>query len=163
MNGYSHKQGFTLVEVLISLAISALLLTAIAAAFNASVMNYQENRDLYNGVNRARQALARMTTQLRTGYNIDPSAPASECNFWTAAGQDLSYEFRSADKTLYLITNSDNNEYVLCQDVQSTTFARVPTDDGLDCKSVRISLTIQVGDLQHNLAAAAVIRRNLEI
>ena len=163
MNGYVHKQGFTLVEVLVSLAISALLMCAIAAAFDASIMNYQENRDFYDAVNRARQALARMTTQLRTGYSIDPGASSNQCNFWTAAGQDLTYEYRSSDNTLYLITNSDSKEYVLCEDVQSTTFIRVPTDDGLDCKSVRISLTVAADDFQHKLASAVVIRRNLEL
>ncbi len=163
MNGHSHKQGFTLVEVLVSLAISALLLCALAVAFDASAMNYQENRDFYDAVNRARQALARMTTQLRTGYSVDPDASSNQCNFWTASGQDLTYEFRSGSNTLYLITNSNDKEYVLCEDVQATAFTRVPTEDGLDCKSVRISLTVQVDDLQHKLASAVVIRKNVEL
>ena len=38
---------FTIVEVLLALAISALLLTAAAVAFKASTVNYQENEDIF--------------------------------------------------------------------------------------------------------------------
>jgi len=43
----SIRRGFTIVECLIGLAISAVLLTAVAVAFNASVVNYGENQDMY--------------------------------------------------------------------------------------------------------------------
>ncbi|MEE9369985.1 MAG: prepilin-type N-terminal cleavage/methylation domain-containing protein, partial [Sedimentisphaerales bacterium] len=62
--------GFTIVELLISLAIAALLLAAIAVAFNASVINYRENEDIFKTVNNTRQALSRITTDLRTGHSF---------------------------------------------------------------------------------------------
>jgi prepilin-type N-terminal cleavage/methylation domain-containing protein len=154
-------RGFTLVECLIALAISAILLTALAVAFNASAINYGENEDMYKTVNGARQALTRMTSQLRTGYWVDPLAAANRCNFHTAANEDISYLFNSANGTLYLITNSDGNQYVLCDNVTTAAFTKTPTDAGDDCKSVQISLTVRTGNFQRTLAAAAVIRRNL--
>jgi prepilin-type N-terminal cleavage/methylation domain-containing protein len=47
----SHKPhkfaaGFTIVELLLALAITSLLLVAVAAAFHASITNYQENEDI---------------------------------------------------------------------------------------------------------------------
>ena len=158
-----QHRGFTVVELLIALAISAILLTAVAVAFNASVINYGENEDMFKAINNARQALSRMTTQLRTGHSVDPAAAGNQCNFFTSADQDLTYEYRSADNTLYLITNSDGQEYVLCENVTAASFVKTPTDDATDCKSVQISMTVQVGGTQKTLSAAAVVRRNLDI
>lgn len=160
----SHRAGaFTMVECLIALAISAVLLTAVAVAFNASIINYRENEKMYWTMNNARQALTRMTSQIRTASSVDPAAPSNQCNFHTgdAAPQDLTYEFRIADNALYLITNSDGNEYVLCDNVTAAAFSVTPTDDGMDCKSVQISLTVRDGDFERTLSAAAVVRKNL--
>ncbi len=156
-----HDIGFTLAELLIALSIMSILLAAVAVAFNASVTNYRENEEIFKTINNARQALFRMTTQLRTGYWVDPNAPSNECNFYTASGQNTTYQFRNLDNKLYLITNSDGQEYVLCENVISMDFVKTPNGDG-DCKSVQISMTVQSGDLQKTLSAAAVIRKNLE-
>jgi prepilin-type N-terminal cleavage/methylation domain-containing protein len=157
------KTGFTVVELLIGLAITAMLLTAVAVAFNASVINYRENERIFQSINNARQALFRMTTQLRTGDSVDPNAPSNRCNFFTADGQDVTYDYRSAENKLYLVTNSDGNEYVLCDNVTSMNFVRALTDDGLDCKSVQISMTVQAGGMHRTLSAAAVVRKNLQL
>jgi prepilin-type N-terminal cleavage/methylation domain-containing protein len=156
-----YESGFTVVELLLVLAIASILLTAVAVAFNASIINYRQNEDIFRSVNSARQALFRMTSQLRTGYWVDPNVPNSECSFFTASGDDITYEYRSADNKLYLVTNSDGQEYVLCDNVVAMSFVKTPTDDGSDCKSVQISMTVQIGNVQRSLAAAAVIRRNL--
>jgi prepilin-type N-terminal cleavage/methylation domain-containing protein len=155
--------GFTIAECLISLAITAILLTSLAVAFNAAVMNYRENEQMYQAINNARQALTRMTSQLRTGYAVDPNAPTNQCNFLTAAGDDITYEFRSDDGKLYLRTNDDGHEYVLCNNVTYAAFTKTRTTSPPlgDCKSVQISLTVRSGDFERTLAAAAVIRKNL--
>ncbi len=160
MKNAKYKTGFTIAELLIALAISAMLLVAVAVAFNASAVNYQENEDIFRTINNARQALFRMTSQLRTANAVDPAAN-NECSFITAAGEDITYQFRSAENKLYLITNIDSNEYVLCDNVTAMTFTKTPTDDVLDCKSVQISMTVVSGNVQKTISAAAVIRRNL--
>lgn len=158
--------GFTLVELLISLVITGMLLAAVAVALNASAINYRENEKVYLTINNARQALERMTRELRNAGTyigedfvaVDPDAPANQCSFFTADGQNITYEYRTADKKLYLITNS--NEYILCDNVTAAEFIKTPNGDG-DTKSVRISLTVQSGDFKRTLSAAAVIRKNL--
>ena len=169
MKGCPFKSGFTIVEVLLSLAISAMILSALAVAFNASAVTYQENQELYAVVNNGRQALLRMMTQLRTGFGVDPNAPANQCNFFAVTGpdpnnvEDLTYEFRSNDNTLYLITNSDGAEYVLCTGVQSLTFDRLLTADASDCRGVTVTMTVQSGDQQKTLSSAVAIRRNMDL
>jgi prepilin-type N-terminal cleavage/methylation domain-containing protein len=162
--------GFTLAELLIALAVMGILLAAVAVAFNASAINYRENEDIFKSINKARQALSRITTQIRTaGCEVPPgsglfvamnlSDPNNRCSLYTPTGENLTYEYRSADKKLYLITNG--NEYVLCNNVTSMSFIKNPTGDG-DVKSVQISMTVASGDTQRTISAAAVIRRNLK-
>jgi prepilin-type N-terminal cleavage/methylation domain-containing protein len=167
---YNRLTGFTLVELLISLVIVGMLLAAVAVALSASAVNYRENEQVYRAINSARQALERMTSELRTAGTYigstfvaskDPYASNNKCDLFTAAGQDITYEYRAADNKLYLITNSNSNEYVLCDNVTNAVFIKTMTDDGSDVKSVRISLTVQCGDHKSTLSAAAVIRKNL--
>lgn len=154
-------RGFTIIECLLGLAISAVLLTAVAVAFNASAINYRENEDMFWTMNNARQALARMTSQLRTGSLVQPTAPSHQCSFFTAANENVTYDWRSAERRLYVTMNATNQSYKLCDNVTAASFTKIPTDDGTDCKGVQISLTVQSGHFQRTLAAAAVVRRNL--
>ena len=152
--------GFTIAECLISLAICALLMTAVAVAFNASLINFRENEEMFQSINNARQALTRMTTQFRTAKIVDAASPATECSLITPTDEDITYEFRAADKKLYLITNG--NEYTLCDNVTAASFTRTLATNG-EPKSVLISLTVQCGSSTRTLSAAAVVRRNLAL
>jgi len=159
------KPGFTIAELLIALALAAMLLVAVAVAFNASATNYQQNEDIFKVVNSARLALFRITSQLRTASMVDPNAPPNECSMITAAGEDITYRYNNVDKKLYLVTNYDlsDSDYVLCDHVTAMTFSKTPilTDDGLDCKSVQISITVASNNIEKTISAAAAIRRNL--
>lgn len=170
-----RRPGFTVIECLIGLAISAVLLAAVAVAFNASVINYCENEDMYWTMNNARQALTRMTSQIRVAgyyddsmdewYGVSATDPNNCCTLWTPDHELIRYEFRkvvSSDLVgkLYLIKVATSEEYVLCDNVLAATFIKT-TDNGQDAKSVQISLTVQSpdGDYQRTLHAAAVLRR----
>jgi len=159
------KTGFTIAEMLLALAIAGILLAAVAAAFNASAINFRENEEIFRVVNSARQALFRMTSQIRTADAVDPNAPANECSFITAAGEDLTYRYNSGDEKLYLITNDDlsDPDYVLCDNVSAFTCTKssVVEDMVTKVKSVQISMTVGFGDLQRTVSTAAVVRRNL--
>jgi type II secretory pathway component PulJ len=159
-----HGIGFTIAELLIALSVMALLLVAVAVAFNASVTNYRENEEIFKTINNARQALFRMTTQLRTANAVDPNTPDNECALITSAGENVTYQFSDTNNKLYLIDNSTSDSYVLCNNVTAITFTKNTEIDGptVYVKSVQISMTVQSGDLQKTLSAAAVIRKNLQ-
>jgi prepilin-type N-terminal cleavage/methylation domain-containing protein len=159
------KAGFTIAELLIALAIAAMLLAAVAVAFNASATNYQQNDDIFKVVNSARQALFRITSQLRTASAVDPAAPSNQCTMITAAGENITYRYNSTDNKLYLITNDDltDGDYVLCNNVTAMNCTK--TTEVVDAvtivKSVQISITVASDDVQKTISAAATIRRNL--
>ncbi len=160
---WKYETGFTIAELLLALAIASILLATIATAFNASIINYRENEDIFKVINSARQSLFRITSQLRTADAVEPSAPVNECTLITAAGDDITYQYNNGDNKLYLITNDDltDPDYVLCDNVTAMTFTKTPTDDGTDCKSVQISITVTRGNVERKISAAAAIRRNL--
>jgi len=161
MRDTRYEPGFTIAELLLALAIMGLLLAAVATAFNASVTNYCENEKVFKTMNITRQALARITTQLRTGHSFKLDDPDNKCTFFTSQNEDITYEYRSSDNRLYLITNSDNKEYVLCDNVTSMSFTKTLTDDGLDFKSIQISMTVSVNDYTRTIPAAVAVRRNI--
>ena len=153
-----QKRAFTIVEVLIALAITAMLLTAVAVAFNASVINYQENEKMYKTMNNARQAMLRMTAQLRTADCNSVSTTLTECTLTAAGGQNITYRYNSGEKKLYLVTS--DGDYVLCDNVTAMAFTQ--TLDGSIVESVQISLTVSIGNISQTVSSAAVIRKNLE-
>jgi len=165
MRNRKFRTGFTLVEVLVALAITAILLTAVALAFNASMINYRENEDMFKAVNMARQALFRITSQLRTAEAVEPTSPANECTMITAEGDNITYRYDNSSDTLYLITNDDatDADYVLSENVAAMTFIRDVVVDGAVTKvrGVQISITVTIGTAQKKLSAASVVRRNL--
>ena len=156
--------GFTIAELLIALAITGILLVAVAVAFNASVINYRENEDIFRAINNARQALLRMTTQIRTANSVDPNAPNNECTLNTADGDNITYRYNNGDNKLYLIDNSSGSNYVLCDNVTTMTFTKSTATNELGVtyvKSVQISMTVVSGNVRRTLSAASVVRRNL--
>lgn len=172
----TDRAGFTMVECLIGLAISAMLMTALAVAFNASIVNYRENEAMFESVNNARQALTRMTSQLRTAGYSDPNSgfwmgvvqasPTNQCEFYTPDGDHIIYQYRDASdasdpNTLMLI--QDGTAYTLCDEVMAASFTKTAAEDPNDAKSILISLTVQAGQVERTLSAAAVVRRSLTL
>jgi len=160
-----YESGFTIVELLLALAIASILLATVATAFNASFINYRQNEDMFKVINSARQSLFRLTSQLRTADAVDPTSPANECTLITAGGDDITYRYNNADNKLYLITNDDlsDPDYVLCDNVTAMTFTKdtVIIESIEKVRSVQVSITVVYGNVERKISAAAVIRRNL--
>jgi len=167
-NRCQSRWGFTLAEVLISMVILAVLLTAVAAAFDASMKNYKDNEAISKTMNAARAALLRITNDIRTAREVRVNAEHTECEIDTIRdGEAVTYRYRyqyDAEKeegTLYL------DDYVLCEHVTEMRFvgAAMPGKPN-QVRNVRITMTVtddkdNGANLSRTLAAAAVVRRNL--
>lgn len=160
MRNKRYPRGFTIVEMLVALAITAILLTAIAVAFNASIINYNENQKIFKAINMARQALSRITTQVRTGM-VDPNniSDQTRCKVLCADGSTVTYRYESGQHKLYL--NTSGVDHLLCDNVTAMTFKKDNGTPTGDVKSVQISMTLVSGDVQQTVAAAAVVRKVL--
>jgi len=160
MRNKRYHRGFTIVEMLIALAITAILLTAIAVAFNASIINFNENQNIFKAINGARQALSRITTQVRTGL-VDQTniSDQTRCKVLCADGSTVTYRYESDEQKLYLNTSGVN--HLLCDKVTAMTFKKDSNTPTGDVKSVQISMTVVSGDVRQTVAAAAVVRKVL--
>lgn len=160
----TSRCGFTLVEILMVLMILGVLLTALAGAFSASITNFKVNEDAFKLTNSARQALGRITTELRTANAVAVTEASSQCSLVTSDNRDITYKYDSSDSTLYLVTNDDafDDDYILCEDVTAMTFVKAvdPSDAGV-IRNVQISMTLSTNNFTKNMSTAAVLRRNL--
>jgi len=175
--------GFTMVEVLISLTILATLMAAVAFAFDASVTNFQVNRGIYETVNTARQALLRITNDLRTADDLplsteEANTQVSFIKDTTGDGfydKNVTYLFDSAatPPCIWYVDNNTGENHKLCDNVTAATFDRtehqIDRDNGAGgvdtiwaVRDVRIVLTVtnKTGEISKTLAAATLVRKN---
>src|SRR5438132_4535315 len=89
-----RRAGLGMVEALISLAICAALLTAVAAAFRASADAIEQNDQFFRATQAARVALTRILTQVRRGTPATDST-SSNLHLLTDNGLDVSYHYDS--------------------------------------------------------------------
>lgn len=161
---YRSDKGFTLVEVIIALTIATMLITATAIAFNASAVNFSENEKMFKAVSNARQALLRITSELRTATAVATGESSTQCSMITADGRDITYLYDADAQILYLVTNSDTTDadYVMCRNVTDLTFTRTTVpEDASAIRSVQVNITVTSDGTSQSLSAAAAIRRNL--
>jgi prepilin-type N-terminal cleavage/methylation domain-containing protein len=124
-----RARGLSLVEVLISLAIMALLLTATAVAFDAAIGNYRTNHDLATVSVSARNALYQMCSTIRSAWNDPNSADTTmtvntagtQCTMKDSADRDIIYRYDSNSKQLQVNVNGSGNWYTLVENVYPVT------------------------------------------
>jgi len=117
-------RGLSLVEILISLAITALLLIATATAFNAALNSYKANHDLAMVSISARNSLHQMCSLMRSAWNdpdvatIDVSSDGTECSFTDASDRDITYRYVADQKQMQINLDGAADWYVLMENVE---------------------------------------------
>ena len=167
-----RQLGLSLVEVLISLSIAALLLTAASAAFQVSAAAVQGNDEFFRASQAARVSLHQILTQVRRGsVRLDSGEHWVRLTTAPDAGQttgkDVTYQFDPAEKRLTLITNDivDDPDYTLASNVADMDFAVEPGTDYTNAPcvaNVTVMIRVNVGGNQVTLSGAAAPRRNLQ-
>lgn len=174
----SRHNAFTIVEVLLALVIISVMLAAVAVAFDASMRNYQANDTMIRSINQARQALLRITNDLRNAQAValvgtstnsqyvhylshnynrsgqdDPTN--SQISLITADDRDMTYGLRTIDgkPCLVLITNDDLTDqeyYVLCENISSITFDRYYDMSSNPIKVRYVTIVLSITDPKTN-------------
>jgi prepilin-type N-terminal cleavage/methylation domain-containing protein len=122
------RRGVGLVELLIALAISALLLTATAVAVDASFKAYANNQEESSLLQQGRMALNRLVTSIRTSDTHAPTDPKLLTNFKNGAkvtgsaiamfqedGTNIIYRYDAAKQQL--IAEVNGKPYILARGV----------------------------------------------
>jgi prepilin-type N-terminal cleavage/methylation domain-containing protein len=166
--------GFTLVEMLISLALLAVLLASLAVAIHAATNSYSENNRLSALTETARGVLNRIAQDIRTSdavtvtstqITITPPDDGSGL-------QQLRYEVAGNCLNYYRKVNGATTSYVLigpiagATDEVSLAGATISSTAGVDwegtacTKSVTITIVLENGDNDLTITSSASPRRN---
>lgn len=161
------RRGFTLVEVLMSVAILAGLAAATGAAIGASTRSFHGNLAASDMLQHGRNAMMRMAAELRTGTAHWPTTAAKKTSFIAGAtvtdtgvtfldetGRQITYSYVAANKTLTLKVNAATAA-VLARGVESFSVRLVPARSKESIKTggfhdelsrVTITLTVKPSD-----------------
>jgi len=131
------RRGVGLIELLLALAISALLLTATAVAVDASFKAYANNQEESSLLQQSRMALNRVVTSIRTSDTHAPIDPAQLVDFKAGLlatdngiamiqedGTDIVYRHDAANKQL--IAEAKGKKYVVARGVEAFTVTMEP-------------------------------------
>jgi len=141
------RRGLSLAEVMISLAISAMLLTAVAAAFTASSDAIDVNDQFFRASQAARVSMTQILTEIRRANAVGIPANNATLSMITHDGKDRTYKYFPTESKLKLITNDvlTDPDYTLASNCTSTTFDVDTYTDAGGVKHVnRVAVTIVV-------------------
>jgi type II secretory pathway component PulJ len=159
-----------LVEVLLSLTLTAMLMASIAVAMDASFTSYDQNDRLADSTQTARAVMGRMAHDIRTADAVTTAAGTISI-IPPANAQGLTlvqYAFANGALTM---SRTINGVVTVCPlldntgDVQISGFT-VTSTQGLDChgvtctRSVTAHLTMTDGNQQFVVTSSASPRRN---
>jgi len=173
-----RRRGLSLIEILISLAITALLLVATAVAFDAALSSYRVNHDMSLVSMSTRNCLHQMTSTIRSAWNdpaidtIDVNGDGTECALVDAAGRVIIYRYDAASQELQVNVDGGANWYVFLDNVEPIAAgepvftATAPTAGNFPAGTVgkvEIKFKTSQGQAHWSVSAAAVPRNILYI
>ncbi|MBS3735013.1 MAG: prepilin-type N-terminal cleavage/methylation domain-containing protein [Phycisphaerae bacterium] len=168
----SGQHGFTLVEVLIALALFALLMAAMGTAVHGALDSHAENTDLASATQGARVALQRICHDIRTAASVDPYAGTGTLRLVPPEDVDaiqIDYVHDANEQQLlYCVTDgAGQTDHVLLGgddgiDVTAFVVDHEIADDGEETyiRSTTFALTFEVDGESLTVTASAAPRRN---
>src|SRR5258706_5221728 len=132
---------------MIVLAFSALLLTAVAAAFSASSEAIEQNDTFFRASQAARVSMTQILTEIRRANAVSVPVGNSSLSMITFDNHDRTYKYDAAAQKLKLITNDilTDPDYTLASNCTSATFdVDTITDAGGIKHVVRVAVTVIV-------------------
>lgn len=155
VTAFPRRRGLSLVEVLISLAITAMLLTAVSTAYVASAQAIEINDQFFRASQAARVSVTRISSELRkcrsgTLYGDDT------LELITASGEKHTYKHDAVNKWLTLTLDLPvPRTHKLASNVEKAEFFS-------NGKSVTVNIVVAVGTNKVALNGSAIPRRAVE-
>ena len=149
-----RRAGLGLVELLISLAIAASLLTAVAAAYAATTSAIRMNDEFFRASQAARVTINHVMAEVRKCQNGIVDVDSMEIS--TSTGEKRIYAFDSATNRITLTFPEADGAptYTLARNVDSAQFFT-------DGQTISMTVTVDVGTNQVSLTGSAMPRRTI--
>ena len=149
-----RRRGLGIVELLVSLAIAASLLTAVAAAYAATTSAIQMNDEFFRACQAARVSINQIMSEVRKCQNGIVDFETLELS--TSTAEKRVYAFDSANNriTLSFPEAAIPATYTLARNVDSVQFFT-------DGQTISMTVTIEVGRNKVSLSGSAMPRRTM--
>lgn len=171
------RAGLGLAEVLISLVICAMLLTAVAVAFNATTSAVEVNDRFFRASQTARVAMTQMLAAARRSdvAQVGTAAQqgqstienASNLDIITPDGEMFSYVFDAGGRELRMVVKTADGDVTrtLARDIKNCRFDGTiephPQTGVRRLVRISISLVVEIENQQLLLSGSAVPRREI--
>lgn len=154
MKSKRRFHGLSLVEALMSLAISAMLLTAVGAAYRASAQAIEMNDQFFRASQAARVSINQIMAEVRRCQSGVVSSTSLELT--TSTGAIRTYAFDDTTKQLKVTLHDDISPttYAMAKNVESVEFLT-------DGQTISMTIAVQIGSNQILLNGSALPRRTL--
>jgi len=133
-----NSQGFTLIELIISLGLVSLILTTAFTIFSAGQKAYKREGDRLYAQQNARQAFLWLSTSLRQARNVEVISE-NEIKITTGAREEITFYFQNG--VLYRRKNNGTNP------VAELSNLRFTKDKGMHNVDVLLSISTQSDDV----------------
>ena len=168
-NGPRLTPAFTLVEVLLTLTILAMLLASVAVAVHASLQSYTANESIASVTQASRVILSRMMREIRTAGDVDSTdtqltiTPPDD----GSGLEQIQYEYTDGRLYYRRTVNGVRSDHVLLGDgadqivISAFSIVREDNAQGIPV-SVKVRLVLNRDGANFAVTASAAIRRNRE-
>ena len=165
---HGRRRGLSIFEVMISLAIVAMLLSAVATAFSASSAVIEANDEFFRASQAARVTMNQLLAEVRRSDNIDVFTDRLNVGQPEKAdgtpGNDVRFRYDSATKRLLFCPDVNAvplKEYTLSSNVTACKFTADMKAGATPTYPVRVAieLDVVVGNNQVRLTGSAAPRR----
>ena len=160
---------FTLAEVILALAILAMLLAAVAVAVHASMQSYTENERIASVTQASRVILSRMMAEVRSAADVNSSdtqltitPPVDGSGL-----QQIQYEYTNGELHYRRTVSGVQSDDILTGDgadeivISAFSIVREDSDEEVPL-SVKVRLVLARGTASFAVTASAAIRRTQE-
>jgi len=148
----ARRRGVGLVELLVSLAITAGLLVAVASAFNAAAEAVDANDQFFRACQASRVCINQIMTEVRRCQS--GAVNASSLDMQLNTGDSRSYIYDPTTKQLNMVLRSipTVETYPMAHNISAMTFSS-------NGKSISITMTVKIGANEMVLNGSAMPRR----
>src|SRR5262245_44106946 len=153
--GRGRRAGLSLIECLISLAIAATLLTAVAAAYEASASAIRLNDEFFRASQAARVSINQILEDVRKCQSFAPPV-GNVLSITTDMGKEHTFAYDAANRTLTLTRDDAPIGFpptvIMARNVDSV---QMEAND----QSISITIRVGVGSNSITLNGSALLRR----
>ncbi len=147
-----RRKGLGLIELIVSLTISAMLLTAVGAAYSVSTSAIEMNDQFFRASQTARVCINQIMSEIRRCQSAVVDDPSLEMTTQSGVKRLYTYDSATSELRLSLPDEDATKHFVLARNVSSCVFET-------DGDTIVMKVTIRVGSNNVMLIGSGMPRR----